>query len=672
MDACVFVLDENANILKSFGRYKDYLDMPETGFSSNLSELLPAGIRNSVELMIKRALSGERSERSSLVLDTASGSKLVDIHGELVDWPEPQPTVLLVIRKSGRNDRHERLIDDLSPQQGTEADELIARLETEIADLRDLLAATNDELNVVNEQMQTTNEELVTANEELQASNEELQSTNEELHTVNAESAERIVELEAAYDDIENLLENAELAILFLDREMRIRRFSNGFKRIIDLVPGDVGRKISTFTTALTIEGTLQMFNDCTWVLQSGKPATRYVELERGGQAFLRVQPYTTKSGIFDGITLKLLDNSDIEQLREEVRKQRDQLESLIESEASGYWDWHIQENYGYLSPRFKAMLGYAENEIDNTPEAWLRTIHPDDVPGAMERFDAHVRSHGEVPYSNEMRYIHKNGSFLWVLSRGHVVEWGAAGEAIRMMGVHIDITAIKRREEEIRAARQFTFMAAHDLMQPANAIAEALGEAAGAAGDRLDAGVAAQLQAAQRSGAQLVARIQALLDYSRLEDSQLSFEMVDLGDCAKAAIDDLAPEIEAHGAVVTVDPLPMASGAPSLLTQVLRNLLDNAITYSDPERTPAIRINTFPAEPGLVGVRVIDNGIGIPREMRQQVFDVFLRLAAGEASGNGLGLSVCQRLIERHGGKIWIEEGDAGGTAVLFTLRAA
>ena len=111
---------------------------------------------------------------------------------------------------------------------------------------------------------------------------------------------------------------------------------------------------------------------------------------------------------------------------------------------------------------------------------------------------------------------------------------------------------------------------------------------------------------------------------------------------------------------------------APSLLTQVLRNLLDNAIKYSDPERAPAIRINTFPAEPGLVGVRVIDNGIGIPREMRQQVFDVFLRLSAGEASGNGLGLSVCQRLIERHGGKIWVEEGDAGGTAVLFTLRAA
>ena len=170
-----------------------------------------------------------------MILESASGSKLVDIHGELVDWPEPQPTVLLVIRKSGRHERPERLPDELATHHGTEADELIARLETEIADLRDLLAATNDELNVVNEQMQTTNEELVTANEELQAS-------NEELHTVNAESAERIVELEAAYDDIENLLENAELAILFLDREMRIRRFSNGFKRIIDLVPGAAGK----------------------------------------------------------------------------------------------------------------------------------------------------------------------------------------------------------------------------------------------------------------------------------------------------------------------------------------------------------------------------------------------------------------------------------------------
>lgn len=122
---------------------------------------------------------------------------------------------------------------------------------------------------------------------------------------------------------------------------------------------------------------------------------------------------------------------------------------TVLESSFAGYWDWHIQDEYEYMSPSFKAMFGFTDSEVPNHPSWWQKQIHPDDLPGVFDLFEKHVKSKGKVPYDNEVRYYHKDGSIVWVYCRGEVIEWSDKGEPLRMIGAHVDITRLKKLQEK-------------------------------------------------------------------------------------------------------------------------------------------------------------------------------------------------------------------------------
>jgi two-component system cell cycle sensor histidine kinase/response regulator CckA len=125
-------------------------------------------------------------------------------------------------------------------------------------------------------------------------------------------------------------------------------------------------------------------------------------------------------------------------------------LEDILEASLVGYWDWDISNNTQYLSPAFKKIFGYEDDELLNSPDEWKRFIFPEDLPGVLERFDLHVKTHGRVPYCNEVRYRHKDGSTIWVICSGRVIDWDQAGNPVRMVGCHVDITALKRMERAL------------------------------------------------------------------------------------------------------------------------------------------------------------------------------------------------------------------------------
>jgi PAS domain S-box-containing protein len=127
--------------------------------------------------------------------------------------------------------------------------------------------------------------------------------------------------------------------------------------------------------------------------------------------------------------------------------------ESALESSLAGFWDWDMTTNEEYLSPRFKSMFGYADNEMENTPEAWQKIAYQEDLPGMFESFNAHVASQGEVPFRSVVRYHHKEGSTVWVRCNGKVVEWSHEGAPLRAIGCHVDITEEKALEEDLKRA---------------------------------------------------------------------------------------------------------------------------------------------------------------------------------------------------------------------------
>jgi diguanylate cyclase (GGDEF)-like protein/PAS domain S-box-containing protein len=148
---------------------------------------------------------------------------------------------------------------------------------------------------------------------------------------------------------------------------------------------------------------------------------------------------------------------------QEKIEKERKLLELILEDTLSGYWDWDLVSNTEYLSPSFKAMFGYAADEIENKPEGWQKLVFKEDLPGVLELFNEHVASKGEVPFYNEIRYHHKNGSTVWVICSGRVVEW-ENDRPLRMVGCHINITRIKELERTLIKERNLFKTTLHSI----------------------------------------------------------------------------------------------------------------------------------------------------------------------------------------------------------------
>ena len=157
------------------------------------------------------------------------------------------------------------------------------------------------------------------------------------------------------------------------------------------------------------------------------------------------------------------------ERLRAETARMKLTLrEQILDVVLAGYWDWDIAGGTEYLSPGFKRMFGYEDHELPNSPDTWQTLIFPEDLPIALDNFNRHIQSHGKEPYYNEVRYRHKDGSTVWVICSGRVIEWDDHGNPLRMIGCHIDISDRKQFEERLahsEATNRAILLAIPDLL---------------------------------------------------------------------------------------------------------------------------------------------------------------------------------------------------------------
>jgi signal transduction histidine kinase len=161
------------------------------------------------------------------------------------------------------------------------------------------------------------------------------------------------------------------------------------------------------------------------------------------------------------------------------------------------------------------------------------------------------------------------------------------------------------------------------------------------------------------------------LLHYATVGQEPLTQDFVELRSVVEAVMTTLQPTIEELGAEVLLDDLPEVSGDRVLLQQLVQNLVSNALKYRDPMVTPRIRIGAEQAEQEWI-VSVKDNGRGVAPADRERIFLPLTRLHGSEIFGTGMGLAVCRKIVERHGGKIWVESALGAGAAFYFTLPVA
>ncbi|WP_339103230.1 PAS domain S-box protein [Haloterrigena salinisoli] len=237
------------------------------------------------------------------------------------------------------------------------------------------------------------------------------------------------------------------------------------------------------------------------------------------------------------------------------------------------------------------------------------------------------------------------------------------------------DITERKEYQRKLEASNerleQFAYAASHDLQEPLRMVSSYLQLLESRYGDELDDDGEEFIEFAVDGADRMRKMIEGLLEYSRVDTQGEPLEPVELDDVVGAVREDLQMKIEETDAeIVVVDSLPRVRGDESQLQQIFQNLLSNALEYSGDE-PPRVRIDAERAHSEWI-VSVEDEGIGIDPDDQDRVFEVFERLHSREEyDGTGIGLALCQRIVERHEGTIWVDSEPGEGTTFSFTLPA-
>jgi transcriptional regulator with PAS, ATPase and Fis domain len=215
----------------------------------------------------------------------------------------------------------------------------LAEMERELQHVRWELQTTREQTQTSQEELKSTNEELQSANEELQSTNEELttskeemQSLNEELQTVNTELQARVDDLSTANSDMKNLLNSTEIATLFLDNDLRVRRFTAEATKLIKLIPGDVGRPITDLALGLRYP---ELAGDSREVLRTLVSVEKPIAAPEGFWFTVRIMPYRTLEDRIDGVVITFTDVTAAKKLEAELRQRQASLEKRVAAQAA-------------------------------------------------------------------------------------------------------------------------------------------------------------------------------------------------------------------------------------------------------------------------------------------------------------------------------------------------
>jgi PAS domain S-box-containing protein len=346
-----------------------------------------------------------------------------------------------------------------------------------------------------------------------------------------------------------------------------------------------------------------------------------------------------------------------------------------FELAASGLAHIGLDRRFIRVNRRLCEILGYTENELLQLTGRDIS--HPDDLDVINQQRPRLYA--GEIDSVHiEKRYLRKDRSVVWVQFT-MVVERDAAGRPLYEIAIYDDITARKQAEAALREAHeelkrsnaeleQFAYVASHDLQEPLRMVSSYTQLLLRRYGEKLDADAKEFMAYIVDGAGRMKQLIEDLLAYSRVGTKGKDFKPVEVEGALRRATTNLRAAIGEAGASVSHDPLPTVPADETQLAQLFQNLIGNALKFCS-AAVPRVHVSVFekPLE-WEFGVR--DNGIGIEAQYFERIFLVFQRLHnTGEYPGTGIGLAICKKVVERHGGRIWVDSKPGAGSVFHFTL---
>jgi two-component system CheB/CheR fusion protein len=431
---------DKGDILYISGRTGKYLEPAAGRANLNVFAMAREGLRYELSAAFTAALREDRPVTVRGVrVGTNGGTQHVDVTIERMTQPrELRGTVMIVVNDVAAAAEAPAPSHRVRPNaRAAELAVELQRAQEELQSTREEMQTSQEELKSMNEELQSTNEELQSTNEELTTSKEEMQSMNEELQTVNHELQAKVDELSRSNNDMKNLFNSTDIATLFLDGELLVRRFTTQTSKLIKLIPGDTGRPITDIATELEYP---ELADDAREVLRTLVFKEKQVSA-RGGHWFtVRILPYRTLENVIDGVVITFSDVTGTKDLEARLRQQASELRQMTDSLPALVWGSRPDGACDYLSRQWLEYTGVAESE--HLGHGWLEQVHPEDRDRVREAWRAAVRS--GAPLDTELRLRDRDGTFRWFKSRAVPIR-DQRGATVKWYGTHTDVDDLKR-----------------------------------------------------------------------------------------------------------------------------------------------------------------------------------------------------------------------------------
>lgn len=492
-----------------------------------------------------------------------------------------------------------------------------------------------------------------------------------------------------------NVVESSDDAIITKSLEGTIISWNKGAEQIYGYSTEEiVGKPISILEPSQLNQEIEKLVNK----IKQGKKIDNYetLRLKKDGEIInvsITLSPVFDTSGELVAISTIARDITERKRAEEDLKKARDNLEKVVEertaelkkayeslkeneerfrliAENSKDIIWLDDENgqHVYISPSYEKLLGYSLEELSKMKP--LENIHPDDI--------SKLKNWQNVPFT-QWREQKANGTYIWL--EGTVSTITFSGKKY-VGGIARDITERKNAENELKEIvdelkrsnkelETFAYVSSHDLQEPLRMVVSYLQllerKYYGKLDEKADKYIFYAIDGAKR----MQNLINDLLSYSRVTTKGEEFKQVNSEFILNDALKNLEFSIKKSNAVITHDPLPTVTGDSRQLIQLFQNIIGNGIKFRKEDEVPKIHISARKDEKMNEYVfSVADNGIGIESKYGERIFEIFQRLQKrSEYSGTGIGLAISKKIVERHGGRIWVESELGKGSTFYFTI---
>lgn len=449
-DSICVVFNTGFDILQLYGDFNKIATFPKDGFdlkAMKLNRLLPSEFNVPVSAaMITLNSKSEKTVKKTIVYEKNSESHVATFSINHLKTKKGSSKKFFLLVINGLEEKLENAVNNIKLLDSNKDD--LKAIEQMLDDTRENLQATIEELETSNEESQATNEELVASNEELQSTNEELESVNEELNTVNLELEQRNVQLLEINADFKNLIDSSGTINLFLDKELKVRSFTESIVPIFNFLQADIGRELQNFSLPDT-----ELIDNIIKVIDSQISITKEVKVNFQNKDLWYLQtihPYRTTQDEIKGVVINYNDIT-------KIKSTNQLLSSVLQTSPGAIYVFNLTEMKNeYSSPISSGMVGYTPEELLEMGDTMMQQlIHPEDGPKIMGHFETIKNSPSDEVQTCEYRFIKKGTTVedknpSYFLSYDLPMERDENNLVTKICGIALEVTDLKTTQIEL------------------------------------------------------------------------------------------------------------------------------------------------------------------------------------------------------------------------------